>query len=126
MQFSKRGVIITSLVMLVLLQACKKNDLSNNLNPSPTTGGSNSASALKDTTINYSRDIYLWYNQIPTGFNAQSYADPNAIMEGIRQYSTEPGFSTPVDKWSFAMKKNEWDNLSSGVSGDFGMNVFFF
>src|SRR5436190_1039123 len=113
-------------VMLVLLQACKKNDLSNNLNPSPTTGGSNSASALKDTTINYSRDIYLWYNQIPTGFNAQSYADPNAIMEGIRQYSTELGFSTPVDKWSFAMKKNEWDNLSSGVSGDFGMNVFFF
>ena len=126
MQFSKRGVIITSLVMLVLLQACKKNDLSNNLNPSPTTGGSNSASALKDTTINYSRDIYLWYNQIPTGFNAQSYADPNAIMEGIRQYSTELGFSTPVDKWSFAMKQTEWENLSSGVSGDFGMNVFFF
>jgi len=126
MQFEKKGVLMASLVMLVLLQACKKNDLSNNLNPSPTNNGSNTSSALKDTTINYSRDIYLWYNQIPAGFNAQSYADPNAIMEGIRQYSTEPGFSTPVDKWSFAMKKTEWDNLSSGVSGDFGINVFFF
>ena len=124
MQFKTKRFLTAFLPMLALLQACKKNDLSNNLNPSPTSGSS--ASAIKDSAVSYSRDIYLWYNQIPANFNAQTYEDPNAVMEGIRQYSNEPGFSTPVDKWSFAMKKTEWDNLSNGVSGDFGINVFFF
>lgn len=122
MQFKTQRLLVASLVSLALLQACKKNDVSNNLTP---TTGTSSASAIKDTTIADARDIYLWYNQIPSTFNAQSYADPNAIMEAIRQYSTEPGFSTAVDKWSFGMKQTEWDNLSNGVSGDFGMNVFF-
>jgi carboxyl-terminal processing protease len=127
MQLKKQRLLLVSLVSLVLLQACKKNDVSNSLNPTPTppVGGS-SANSIKDTTLSYAKDIYLWYTQIPTSFNAQTYADPNKIMEAIRQYSNEPGFSTPVDKWSFAMKQTEWNNLSSGVSADFGMNVFFF
>ena len=123
MQFRIRGFLTASFAVLGLLQACKKHDLTNNLNPPPASEFSNGA--IKDSAASYSRDIYLWYNQIPGTFNAQTYPDLNAIMQGIRQYSTEPGFSTPVDKWSFAMKKTEWDNLSSGVSGDFGMNVFF-
>lgn len=73
----------------------------------------------------YARDIYLWYNQIPSSFNGQNYADPDAIMQALRNYSTEPGFSTPVDKWSFGIKRTEWDNVSSGSSQDFGLTVFF-
>jgi C-terminal processing protease CtpA/Prc len=46
-------------------------------------------------------------------------------MTGIRQYSTEAGFSQPVDRWSFAIKQTEWDNISSGIAGDFGLNIFF-
>jgi carboxyl-terminal processing protease len=129
MQLKTKGLFTAALAGLTLLQACKKNDLSNNLTPTPTptpTTGSTSASALKDTAIADARDIYLWYNQIPSTFNAQTYADPNAIMEAVRQYSTEPGFSAPVDKWSFGMKQTDWDNLSNGVSGDFGISVFFF
>src|SRR5678809_2053 len=126
MQYKAHRLLTASLAGLFLLQACKKNDAVNNLNPSPTPGTATTANTIKDTTLSYSKDLYLWYTQIPSSFNAQSYADPNAIMEGLRQYSTEPGFSGPVDKWSFAMKKTEWDNLSSGVSGDFGINVFFF
>jgi carboxyl-terminal processing protease len=87
---------------------------------------------LKDSTLLYARDIYLWYNQIPANFNPQSYADPNAIMTAIRTYSTEQGYSTPVDRWSYAMKKSEWNNLSMGLgsttadnNNDFGLNVFF-
>lgn len=79
-----------------------------------------------DSTLNDARDIYLWYNYIPASFNSRNYADPNAIMEGIRAYSQEPGFSTPVDRWSFAMLKTDWDNLSNGVGGDFGLNIFFY
>jgi carboxyl-terminal processing protease len=72
----------------------------------------------------YAKDLYLWYNQIPSIFNAQSYADPNAIMEAIRVYSNEPGFSAPVDRWSFGYKQTDWNNVSSGVSQDFGLCIF--
>ncbi len=81
--------------------------------------------AVKDTTIAYAHDIYLWYNQIPASFNPRQYADPNAIMEAIRQYSQEPGFSQPVDRWSFAVKQSVWDDVSSGIMEDFGIDVFF-
>ncbi|WP_205514268.1 S41 family peptidase [Longitalea arenae] len=79
-----------------------------------------------DTAANYARDIYLWYNRIPPGFDAHGFSDPNAVMEGIRAFSEEPGFNMPVDRWSFAMLKADWQKLSSGIGGDFGMNVFFF
>ncbi len=81
---------------------------------------------LKDSAVLNARDIYLWYDQIPATFNGRNYEDPEKIMEAIRLYSIEPGFATPVDKWSFAVKKAEWDNISSGISGDFGLGVFFF
>lgn len=126
MQIKTYRLLLASLVSVALLQACKKNDAGSNPNPLTGDTTNSAASAIKDTTISYAKDIYLWYSQIPSTFNAQTYADPNAIMEAIRQYSNEPGFSTPVDKWSFGMKQADWNNLSSGVSADFGMGVFFF
>src|SRR5687767_5971986 len=84
-----------------------------------------SSEVKNDTAVTYARDIYLWYNNIPTTFDAHNFSDPNAVMEGIRSFSEEPGFSMPVDRWSFAMLKSEWQKLSSGIGGDFGMNVFF-
>jgi hypothetical protein len=79
-----------------------------------------------DTAANYARDIYLWHNNIPGSFDAHNFSDPNGVMQGIRAFSSEPGFNLPVDRWSFAMLKRDWEDLSSGVGGDFGMNVFFF
>ncbi|MFL5809205.1 MAG: S41 family peptidase [Flavisolibacter sp.] len=112
---------------LILFSSCKKNDLQNNLNPTvdSTTTTVSAADKLKDSALEYSKDIYLWYNQISPSFNARSYADLDKLMTGIRQYSIEPGFSTPVDRWSFGIKQQEWDDVSSGISGDFGINVFF-
>lgn len=104
------GLVITS---------CKKN------NDGPS-NPSDENDSIKDSVLLYTKDIYLWYKNIPDNFNAQSYDDPNAIMEAIRQYSTEPGFSQPVDRWSFAVTQDEWDDVSSGVSSDFGMGIFFF
>lgn len=104
---------------LCFIVSCKKKDSSN---PQPSTSA---ADKIKDSTVLYSRDIYLWYSQIPASFNGRSYADPNAIMTAIRAYSTEPGFAQPVDRWSFGVKQTEWDNVSSGSALDFGMNVFF-
>ncbi len=66
---------------------------------------------LKDSALIYSKDIFLWYNQIPSSMNAQSYSDPAKIMTAIRQYSNEPGFSQPVDRWSFAVAQKEWEDI---------------
>ena len=125
----KNRFLGAALVGFVFFFSCKKADLSaENRNP-PTTSNApvtTSAELLKDSALIYARDIYLWYNQIPTTFNAQGYADPDGVMQAIRQYSNEPGYSSPVDRWSFAVKQDEWNNVSTGVSsGDFGLNVFF-
>lgn len=92
------------------------------------TGSGNATNAenrVKDTAWRYAKDLYLWYDHLPSVFNARSYADPDAIMKALRPYSTEPSFTDPVDRWSFAMKKSEWDNVSSGISGDLGLGIFF-
>ena len=80
---------------------------------------------LKDSALLYARDLYLWHSQIPATFNAQAYDDANKVLEAIRAYSIEPGFTAPVDKWSFAYKQADWDNVSSGITEDFGLNIFF-
>ena len=110
--------LIILLLVINLFTACQKSY-------NPTDTATTADDKLKDSVLQYARDIYLWYNQIPASFNARSYADPAAIMTAIQQYSMEPGFTKPVDRWSFAMKKTEWDNLSNGISADFGMGIFF-
>ena len=118
-----------------LFASCKKTDTPAPATPTPVAAPTPvSANVIKDSVVTITRDLYLWYNQIPVSFNAQTYADPAAIMTAIQPYSTEPGFSKPVDRWSFGMKKTDWDNLSGGMSsasgatnaaGDFGLTVFF-
>ena len=138
MQINNHRLLITAIISLFLFSACKKtNDVQSPIvTPPPGTPTVTDENLVKDSALLNARDIYLWYNQIPSTFDARSYADPDAIMTAIRQYSIEPGFTQPVDRWSFGMKKVDWDNLSSGLSanlssttttsaGDFGLGVFF-
>jgi C-terminal processing protease CtpA/Prc len=140
MQFKINRLLTILVLAISLLTACKKTDVSNTHTPTPTPTPTPVSVAvdpekIKDSVLLYTKDIYLWYNQIPSTFNARSYEDPVKIMTAIRQYSIESGFSNPVDRWSFAMKKTEWDNMSGGLGatfnstnaedGDFGLRVFF-
>jgi len=127
MQLRKQHWLWIALVSFTSLTACKKDneDVQAPDADVPAPSGATEADKLKDTALLYAKDIYLWYKQIPSTFNARSYSDLNKIMEGIRQYSIEPGFTTAVDRWSFAVDRKQWDNVSSGVGGDFGINVFF-
>jgi carboxyl-terminal processing protease len=111
-----RIILIVCAFCLLVVFSCRKKETRTNLT---------TEQKIKDTTLSYARDIYIWYKNIPSSLNAQNYADPNAIMQAIRPYSTEPGFSNPVDRWSFAMLQSEWNSVSSGVEQDFGMRVFF-
>ncbi len=111
--------------------SCKKSK--DNQGSTTPTDSTTLAARAKDSALIDSRDFYLWYNDIPSTFNAQSYADPNAVMVAIRAYSNEPGYTSPVDKWSFGVLKTDWNQLSGGigstnnisVDGDFGFSVFF-
>lgn len=116
----KLRIILVVLSGLTIFSSCRKDD-----NSTPNNGGNN-ADILKDSTLALTRDVYLWNTQIPSDFNARSYAGPSEIMQAIRKYSSEPGFADPVDHYSFAMKQTEWDNLSNGIVSDFGLNAFFF
>lgn len=126
MQFLKQRLLLAALATVTLMTACQKDvEREEETNPPAPPPPTATRDAVKDTTLSYSRDIYLWFNQIPTSFDAQSYSDPNKIMTALRQYSQEPGFTNPVDKWSFAIDKKAWDNASSGIAGDMGLGVFF-
>jgi carboxyl-terminal processing protease len=115
------------LFAVIIFTACKKEKEIETPppQPPPVTSTPTLADLHKDTALLYAREIYLWYNQIPQNFDARSYADHDKIMKAIRQYSNESGFSQPVDRWSFAVDRQTWDNVSSGISGDFGISVFF-
>jgi len=143
MSSAKNMFFFLILSLTFVTSSCKKDEIAA-VAPSttpgtpattPTTPNPISADVLKDSSILIARDIYLWNNQIPATFNARSYDDLNKVMTAIRPFSVEPGFSQPVDRWSFAMKKTEWDlaaggmgnafGSSAGADGDFGMTAFF-
>lgn len=46
-----------------------------------------SSEVKNDTAVNYAREIYLWYNNIPGTFNAHDFSDPDGVMHGIRAFS---------------------------------------
>ncbi len=122
----KRFILIISCAIGIFVMGCKKtSDPSPNPAPPPPTPVPTAVDKMKDTVLLYSREIYLWYKNIPDTFNPRIYADPDAIMTAIRKYSSEPGFSKPVDRYSFGILQSDWNNISNGISGDFGIGVFF-
>ncbi len=127
MRIFNKSFMALLMASAVMLASCQKeiSGTDEPVDPPTNPGDVSLADKIKDTTLLFTKDIYLWYNQIPSGFNPRTYADPDKIMTAIRQYSKEPGFTDPVDRWSFAVKQQQWDDISSGIAGDFGVNIFF-
>lgn len=129
-------LVATCATGLSILSSCQKDIVEQPAaTETPATNSNSGPSAeykMKDSVLQFSREIYLWYNQIPSTFDAQSYATPVETMTAIRAFSIEAPFTTAVDRWSFAIKKTEWDNSSTGhvqqtaeSTIDLGMRVFF-
>jgi carboxyl-terminal processing protease len=134
--FGLKKIVIAAAVAsgLGILSSCQKNVVDQPAaSLDPTANTSTSAEyKMKDSVLQLTRDIYLWYNQIPSSFDPHTYATPVDAMTAIRTYSVESGFNTAVDRWSFAMKKTEWDISSTGQvqevpegNANLGMGVFF-
>ena len=119
-----KRIPLLSFLLVLVFAACKK-DSGGDPNPDPPTDTVSKANKIKDTTLMYAKEVYLWYKNIPASFNARQYADPNEIMEAIRPYSIQTGFNDPVDRWSFAMSQAEWNDVSGGIAGDIGLGIFF-
>jgi carboxyl-terminal processing protease len=129
---SKKLLLLLIVTLFIIIgNSCKKHK--DTVTNPPPTDTSTTPATVKDSVLEIAKDFYLWYNQIPSSFNPQNYADPNGIMVGLRAYSMEPGFGFPVDKWSFGVRKADWNQLSGGFgsvnntasTGDFGLSVFF-
>lgn len=123
MLFTKCKPVLVMALAAGLLTACKKEVDEQATGTIPVTG--TAADKIRDSAVLYTKDLYLWADKIPSTFTGSAYSRLDSLMIGIRQFSLETGYVAPVDKWNFAMKQAEWDNVSSGVAGDFGMNVFF-
>lgn len=118
--FQPKSIFSVLLAALFFVSCKKDRDVA-----ADTTPPVSATDKLKDSALLFTKDIYLWYSQIPSTFSAQSFTSLDKMMTAVRQYSTETGFSGPVDRWSFAVDQSEWNNVSSGVSGDLGIDIFF-
>src|SRR5687768_1797027 len=101
MRQMKSKLLISVLAGILIVSACKKENGVETPDPAPVAV----TDKIKDTVLLYSKDIYLWNSQIPSTFNPRTYGDPDKIMTALRTYSQEAGFTQPVDRWSFAVKR---------------------
>jgi len=80
---------------------------------------------VRDSTYAIAQVMYLWYKNLPSNakFNPQSYASPEAVMEKVREYSPLNEAKTGnVDRWSFAVTKERWNQVVTGSAGGFGFS----
>src|SRR4026208_1242968 len=66
------SLLIMSFIILSVLSYCKKN---RDVVMQVASGSVDDK--LKDTVVLDSKDVYLWYSQIPATFNGRNFADPN-------------------------------------------------
>ncbi len=109
------------LVVAFLAASCKKDDSA--VTPTPTV----KTADVRDSVYYYAQEVYLWSDKLPslTSFNPTSYATAQEVMQKVRTYSPLGTKGTNLDRWSFAILKTEWDNVSSGSAGDIGVGFRF-
>ena len=113
---SKTKFLAFSLLLLVGLSSCKKTaDVSPNV-----------AADLRDSVYLYSKEFYLWTDNLPTQevFNPLSYANASDAMKKLRTYSPFVN-GKYQDRWSFVIEKSIWDNVVSGNNSDTGADYGF-
>lgn len=106
-------------ISLLGLASCKKNTDEVNTLMSATPD-------LRDSVYAYSKDIYLWSDNLPSAalFKPLSYPTADSIMRKVRTYSPFVN-GRYQDRWSFVIDKKTWDNVVSGNSSDTGAEYGF-
>src|SRR2546428_3612482 len=83
--------------------------------PNPTTQGD-----ARDSVLAINRDVYLWYDVIPSNFNAHNYQDPQGVQKAIRALQ-------PLDRFSFVITDEEYQQrfVNGQDPGSYGMGFHF-
>lgn len=122
----KKLLCFTAITLLFF--SCRKNERPSDPT-TPVKYDSGITQAIVDTAVGYSQDIYLWYKQLPSTMNSVPFPGLDSVMNYIKNYSRDTvlpsGVVRNVDEWSFATTQADWDNISQGIAGDFGLGIFF-
>jgi C-terminal processing protease CtpA/Prc len=119
-RFLFRGGLALTLAV-ALLTGCKKGS---DPQPAPTPD-TNQLTDTREKAYQIALDMYLWYQNLPTmtAFNPKSYASPEAVLQKVRTYSPLNGKGTGnVDRWSFAITKDAWNQVTAGSAKGFGFS----
>lgn len=106
--------IIKLLIVCLFLSSCSKdNDFQN---------GQDIESNRADSSFTIAKELYLWNSEIAERkeFDPSRFATPIDLLLEFRKYSPKNQAGIPVDKWSFAIEKETWNNLLQGNTVDFG------
>lgn len=117
MKINIKYLLIATVVSIFMgLSSCKKTDAE----------AVNAAPDLRDSVYAYSREYYLWTDNLPTTnvFNPLSYPTADSIMRKVRTYSPFVN-GRYQDRWSFVIDKATWDNVVSGNSTNTGAEYGF-
>jgi hypothetical protein len=105
----------TTIIFLIFigLSSCKTNE-------------TKPVADLRDSVYQYSKEFYLWTDNLPTQqvFNPLSYANANDAMLKLRTYSPFVN-GKYQDRWSFVIEASIWDNIVSGNNSDTGADYGF-
>lgn len=122
----KKIVLLLTIIAPFLMGCPNKKDVLDPNNPPVT-------DKVMDTAIAYTQDIYYWNKQLPANMTTSQFKSLDSLMNFIKKYSRDTVYDNGVktskirnvDRWSFAILKSEWDKVSQGIAGDFGLDVFF-
>ena len=73
MKLTSLSLVLLCAIALSTLPACKKDNLEADLASTGSVTQPTLSDKLKDSALAFSKDIYLWYTQIPASFNARSF-----------------------------------------------------
>lgn len=115
-------VLITLTSFLILFITSCKKDIKETGGPG--TSSVSQTDLLKDSVYLYSKEIYLWQENIPSyeAFNARQYSgaddqkSASAVMNAIRKLQ-------PLDRFSFVTTKEASAGLQTGADVDYGFFI---
>jgi len=136
---------VLAFLSLSILVSCKKSTPSP-VDPTPTTTPTTTATATrdeltKDSIFLYSKELYYWYNSLPTyaAFNPRGYSSNETELYAITQFSKDPSTGRPYEyvsgyaepKYSFfdykttAAKTSALKADINGTANDYGFSVMY-
>lgn len=111
-----KSFLIRSIIILFLisLTSCDDKDFDNM--------GSEQDTPRLEKYYDIISSLYYWQSFIPEykDLKLESNATPMELMNVISTFSPNM-----VDRWSFAIPLEEWDKISGGFAGDFGIGLRF-